>query len=93
MYRVTLTCKGVPTQLGQSGASAITEEFTHRPWHQSVLCEWDGQQLILNAESDWDGDGKALLDEFSDAISACIAGAFAYSLEVKSVVVVPSGLK
>jgi hypothetical protein len=90
MYQVTLICKDVPTQLGQAGAIDITEEFTHRPWHQNVLCEWDGQQLVLHAESDWDSDGKALLDEFSDAVSACIAGTFGYGLEVKSVIVVPS---
>jgi hypothetical protein len=88
MYRVTLTCKGVPTQLGQVGATDITEEFTHRPQHQNVLCEWDGQQLLLRAESDWDGDGKALLEEFSDAVSACITGTFGYSIEVKAIVVV-----
>jgi hypothetical protein len=90
MYRVTLICKGVPTQLGQAGAIDVTEEFTHRPWHQNVLCEWNGQELLLHAESDWDVDGKALLDEFSDAISACIAGTFGYGLEVKSIIVVPS---
>ncbi len=90
MYQVTLICKGVPTQLGQAGAIDITEEFTHRLWHQNVLCEWDGEQLLLHAESDWDADGKALLDEFSDAISACIVGTFGYGLEVKSVIVVPT---
>jgi hypothetical protein len=92
VYRVTLSCKGVPTQLGQVGAADITEEFTHRPWHQNVLCEWDGEQLLLHADSDWDADGKALLDEFSDAVSACIAGTFGYSLEVKSIVVSPAPL-
>jgi hypothetical protein len=68
----------------------IAEEFTHRPWHQNVVCEWDGQQLLLHAETDWDADSKALLDEFSDAVSACIAGTFRYGLEVKSVIRVPS---
>jgi len=35
-----------------------------------VSCEWDGAELILRAENDWDANGKALMDEFSDAICA-----------------------
>jgi predicted cupin superfamily sugar epimerase len=61
---------------GQNAATDIAEEFTHRPWHQNIRCEWDGSVLILQAENDWDKEGKALLDEFSDAISACIAEPF-----------------
>ena len=72
MFRITLACKGVPAQSGKAGASEIAEEFTHRPWHQHVRCEWDGDRLILSAENDFDADGRALTDEFSDAISACI---------------------
>ena len=86
MYRIILVCNGVPAPLGQQGAVDITEEFTHRPWHQNVRCDWDGEQLLLHAENDWDEDGKALLDEFSDAVSACIEGTFGYQLGVKSII-------
>ena len=74
MYRIVLACKGVHANVGAVAARDITEEFTHRPWHQNVRCEWDGTRLMLLAENDFDSDGLALLDEFSDAISASIAG-------------------
>ena len=85
IYRVTLACNGVPTELGPLGATDITEEFTHRPWHRNVYCEWDGLRLLLYAENDWDADAKALIDEFSDAISACISGTFDGGIEVQSI--------
>ena len=85
MYRITLACTGVPSQIGPVGAIDVTEEFSHRPWHQNARCEWDGERLLLHAENDWDADGKALLDEFSDAISACIQGTIGYGLEVVSI--------
>jgi hypothetical protein len=37
-----------------------------------VSCRWDGSFLILQADNDFDSNGLALIDEFSDAISACI---------------------
>lgn len=85
MFVVTLACRGVPPKFGPAGALDVTEEFSHRPWHQNVRCEWDGNELILRAETEWDADGKALLDEFSDAISACIPGEFDSEIEVKSI--------
>jgi hypothetical protein len=42
MYRIVLACKGVPADFGAVAARDIAEEFTHRPWHQNVHCEWDG---------------------------------------------------
>jgi hypothetical protein len=85
MYKVILACKGVPPELGVAAATDISEEFTHRQWHQNVRCEWDQTRLLLHADNDWDADAKALLDEFSDAISACIPGTFGYSIEVVSI--------
>jgi hypothetical protein len=75
-YRVVLACDGVPVQAGPQAAIDITQEFTHRPWHENVVCMWNGSALILQAENDFDSDGLALMDEFSDAISAYIADCF-----------------
>jgi hypothetical protein len=40
--------------------------------------------LVLHAENDFDPEGLALMDEFSDAISACIAGGFDGDIRVLS---------
>jgi len=34
---------------------------------------WDGHCLRLEAENDYDYKGLALSDEFSDALSGCVA--------------------
>jgi hypothetical protein len=85
MYRIVLACKGVPIHAGAVGARDISNEFTHRPQHQNVTCVWDGSQLILQAENDFDSNGLALVDEFSDAISACIKGGFDGNIEILSI--------
>jgi len=72
LYRIKLACDGMPPSAGPQGAIDIAEEFTHRPWHQNVRCSWDGFSLTLTAENDFDENGRALLDEFSDAVVACI---------------------
>jgi hypothetical protein len=85
MYRIVLACKGVPTHAGAVGARDISKEFTHRLQHQNVTCVWDGSQLILQAENDFYSNGLALVDEFSDAISACIEGGFDADIEILSI--------
>ena len=85
MYRIVLKCKGVPADAGPGAARDITEEFAHRSWHHQVICKWDGSQLVLQAQSDFDSNGLALRDEFSDAIAACIAIPFDGAIEVVSV--------
>jgi hypothetical protein len=90
MYRIVLVCKGVPADTGATGALDIVEEFTHRPWHRNVSCGWDGSQLILQADNDFDSSGLALLDEFSEAISACIEGGFNGGIDIISVSARPS---
>jgi len=85
MYRIVLACKGVPTDVGAVAARDITEEFTHRPWHKNARCEWDGSRLFLQADNDFDSNGLALMDEFSDAIAACIADGFDGGIDVVSV--------
>lgn len=91
MYRTVLACNGVPAHVGDAAARDITEEFTHRPWHQNVTCSWNGTQLLLQADNDFDSKGLALLDEFGDAISACIHDRFDGGIEVISVSPLPSG--
>jgi hypothetical protein len=89
MYRIGLACKGVPAHAGAASARDINEEFTHRPWHRNVSCEWDGSQLTLHADNDFDSNGLALRDEFSDAISACIENGFDGKIDVVSVSPLP----
>jgi hypothetical protein len=69
--------------------AGIIEEFGHRRWHQNVTCKWDGRLLRLEAENDYDADGKALLDEFSDAVVACVKATGTTRFEIVSVEVVP----
>jgi hypothetical protein len=71
MFRIVLKCGGVPKDVGAQAAADITEEFTQRPWHLNAECRWDGEHLIFRAENDFDSNGEALLDEFSDAVIAC----------------------
>jgi hypothetical protein len=85
LYRAILACDGVPTNEGAQAATDITDEFKHRPWHQNVTCKWDGSSLILQAENDFDDRGLALMDEFSDAISAYVREHFDGDIRVVSV--------
>ena len=92
MYRVILSCSGVPENAGAEAAADITMEFSeHRPWHQNVLCSWDGERLILQADSEADVSGAALSDEFSDALSAYIAEPFDGSIKVESITQLAAG--
>ena len=70
---------------GVSAPRDIIEEFSHRPWHANVRCEWDGVSLWLEAENEHDANGLALLDEFSDAVVACIKASGTISFAVESV--------
>jgi hypothetical protein len=86
MYRIVLSCSGVPENAGAEAAADITTEFVqHRPWHQNVVCSWDGKRLVLQADNEMDASGAALSDEFSDAISAYITELFDGSIKVESI--------
>jgi hypothetical protein len=74
MFRIVLTCDGLPKDIGASAASDITEEFSHRPWHRNAECLWDGERLTFRADNEFDANGDALADEFSDAVVACTPG-------------------
>lgn len=89
MYRIVLACSGIPSNEGLAGAEGIQEEFKHRSWHKNVKCEWNGAQLILQADNNYDSNGQALVDEFSDAISGCIPNAGDGDIEVVSVTTLP----
>ena len=86
MVRLILSCGGVPPSAGPQAAKGITAEFAeHRNWYRHVLCTWDGSRLLLEAESDIDMDGVALMDEFSDCLSAYITELFDGEVSVESV--------
>jgi hypothetical protein len=50
-----------------------------------VTCAWDGSQRILQAENDFDSNGLALSNEFSDEIAAWIRGGFDDGMKIVSV--------
>jgi hypothetical protein len=90
-YRVVLQCRGVPSDVGEQGAKDITANFATRSWHRNAACSWDGESLTLSVENDFDRQGRATMDEFSDEISACIPGSFDSDLRVVSVTEIDCG--
>jgi hypothetical protein len=84
-YRIVLSCDGVPVDMGAQAAAEIMKEFIHRPWHENVDCKWSGVSLLLTAENDFEAQGLALVDEFSDAIAACIPGGFNGDIRLVSI--------
>ena len=72
MFKFLVSCSGISSAVAKAAVPSILEEFAHRPWHRDVTCSFDGQQLVLAATNDYDANGSALLDEFSDAVFACV---------------------
>ena len=72
IYHAILACEGLTEVEGATAPPVIVEEFSHRPWHQNVSCKWVNGMLQIEADNDYDNDGKALLDEFGDAVIACV---------------------
>jgi hypothetical protein len=71
MFRITIECMGIPTDAGPSGAADIEKEFRdHRRWWLQPKCTYVDGKISLTVTSDFDADGKALSDEFSDCLSA-----------------------
>ena len=85
MYRVTVTCSGVPPEQGPSLASAVADEFALRPWHECVRLDWDGLVLRMQAVNDFDASGAALLDEFGDVVAASLGEFTSVTFAVASV--------
>lgn len=74
MFRITITCEGLSTLQMECALPALLEEFEQRPWQQNMLCKIENDLLFIQAENDFDDDGKALLDEACDAVFACVEG-------------------
>jgi hypothetical protein len=87
MYRVVLECTGVPQSEGPAAAQDITREFSeHRQHHKNVRCIFLDDKLTLVAENDFDPNGFALMDEFSDCICAYTSMTFHAHIAVASIV-------
>jgi hypothetical protein len=91
LYHAILTCDGLTDAEGANAPGDIVEEFDHRPWHLNVECRWDGRLLWLEADNDYDADGKALLDEFGDAVVACVNASGTIRFRIVSVEPRPVG--
>jgi hypothetical protein len=76
MYRVILRIERVPNDIGPQMALGITDGFKQRPWHEKVICSYEDGGLTLTSENDFDSDGLATQDEFSDEFSANLIGSY-----------------
>jgi hypothetical protein len=64
MFKTTVECIGVPEDAGPRAAADIEREFLeHRTWWAQPRCVYRHGRLSLSATSDFDRDGRALLDE------------------------------
>lgn len=67
----------------------IQQEFgEHRTHHKNVVCTYTNGELVLTAENDFDPNGLALMEEFSDCISAYIAELFDGEIRVVEAVTI-----
>ncbi len=72
---------------GHGAATGIAREFAdHRTHHANVICSFADGKLILIAENDFDPKELALMDEFSDCLSAYISTPFDGELVIQAVV-------
>ena len=72
IYRITVSCGGIDEEQSLAACREVVDEFSYRPWHQNGASNWINSRLYLVTDNDYDSDGLALLDEFSDAVCACI---------------------
>jgi hypothetical protein len=74
MFKITMHAGGISPTAGPVAADDIEKEFReHRPWHERVTCSYADGALTLVAFNDYDQDGLALSDEFSDCLCAYLA--------------------
>ena len=53
---------------------------------QIVSVAWSGTTLVVIADNDFDTDGEALADEFSDTVAAYVPGTPGYRVRILSAV-------
>jgi hypothetical protein len=71
MLRITVECLDVPEDAGPAAAADIEREFReHRTWWTRPYCVYRNGCISLTAMSDFDSDGRALVDEFGDCLVA-----------------------
>jgi hypothetical protein len=72
MYRIIICATNLRLLNGNKIADKILEGFSHRPRHSNVQCYWEKlkKTLVLKLDNDFDRNGLATLEEFSDEISA-----------------------
>jgi hypothetical protein len=86
MFRITVSCDGIPPEEWPDAIRDVQEEFSSRPWHEIIDIRWSDRTLLVTAENDCDANGEALADEFSDTIAADAPGTPGYSVRIVSVV-------
>ena len=71
MFEIVVSCSGLSETTRHGAVADVAEEFVERPWQTDVHCWWADGLLMLRARNDYDANGQALADEFSDAVCAC----------------------
>lgn len=84
MFRITVSCDGIPPEQWREAINDVREKFRNRQWHHIVDIRWSGQTLLLTVENDYDPTGEAVADEFSDTIAAYAPGTLGYSVSIVS---------
>lgn len=85
MFRTTVYCEGIAPEQWPEALSDVRGEFVNRHWHNIIDIRWSGQTLLLTVDNDYDANGEAPADEFSDTIAACAPGTPEYSVRIVSV--------
>ena len=93
MYRVTVKCERIPCASWPEALEDVRDEFKYRPWHAVQDVYWSHEALFLVAVNDYDQDGEALADEFSDTVAAYAPGTQGYRVSVISVELVDDAPK
>jgi hypothetical protein len=86
VFRVSVACEGIPPNVWPDALVDVESEFANRTWHRIVRCGWERDVLVLVVDNDYDNDGEALADEFSDTVAAYAPGTPGYRVRVLSVV-------
>jgi len=72
MYRILAICDGMQPNCGEQAARDITAEFAALgDQYLSAQCEWNGTELVLRADSEWDEQGQLTADYFYKCVLAC----------------------